>query len=42
MGQPWLGGDMTSVGGGHKVLLLRKALEKYQKDDNLVVMFVDR
>ena len=42
MGEQWLGGDMTSVGGGQKVILLRKALEKYQKDENLVIMFVDR
>ena len=42
MGEQWLGGYMTSVDGGQKVIFLLKALEKYEKDENLAIMFVDR
>ena len=29
-------------GGGHKINILRKALQKYKDDQNLIVMFTDR
>ncbi|XP_006564743.1 procollagen-lysine,2-oxoglutarate 5-dioxygenase 3 isoform X1 [Apis mellifera] len=43
MGTPWLGGDhvKTSVGGGYKVNLLKKALEEYQNDDDRIIIFTD-
>ena len=41
--QEWLGGDMANgPGGGHKINILRKALQKYKDDQNLIVMFTDR
>ena len=30
------------AGGGQKVNLLKKELEKYKADDNLIIMFTDR
>lgn len=44
MGTPWLGGDhvKTSIGGGYKVNLLKKALEEYQNDDDRIIIFTDR
>ncbi|PBC29643.1 Procollagen-lysine,2-oxoglutarate 5-dioxygenase [Apis cerana cerana] len=43
MGTPWLGGDhvKTSIGGGYKVNLLKKALEEYQNDDDRIIIFTD-
>ena len=43
MGKEWKGGDMTHfAGGGHKVNLLKKEVEKYKADDDLIIMFTDR
>ena len=43
MGEPWKGGDIQrSPGGGHKVNLLRPVVEQWSKEEDLVVMFVDR
>ncbi|XP_059611971.1 procollagen-lysine,2-oxoglutarate 5-dioxygenase [Phlebotomus argentipes] len=41
MGEKWRGGDMSSVGGGYKVNLLRKALEPYKNEKDKVVLFTD-
>ncbi|XP_076452068.1 procollagen-lysine,2-oxoglutarate 5-dioxygenase 1-like [Babylonia areolata] len=41
MGEKWKGGDMDYPGGGHKVNLLKKEVEKYKETDNLVIMFTD-
>lgn len=41
MGKPWLGGDMTRLGGGYKVNLLRDALKPYKADDDRIVLFTD-
>ena len=43
MGDEWEGGEMaTGVGGGQKINLLRKELQKHKDNSNLVVMFTDR
>ena len=42
MGEKWRGGDMTHFGGGQKVNLLKKEVEKHKADDNLIIMFTDR
>lgn len=42
MNENWEGGDMRlNTGGGHKVNLLIKELEKYKSNSNLIVMFTD-
>ncbi|XP_015786267.1 procollagen-lysine,2-oxoglutarate 5-dioxygenase 1 [Tetranychus urticae] len=42
LNEPWVGGDVASTtGGGQKVNLLKKALEKYSKEQNLIILFVD-
>lgn len=42
MGEDWRGGDVARFpGGGHKVNLLKKELEKYKDKDNLLIMFSD-
>lgn len=41
MGERWMGGDMQGVGGGQKVNLLKKEVEKLKHKDNLVIMFTD-
>ncbi|KAG1667589.1 Procollagen-lysine,2-oxoglutarate 5-dioxygenase 3 [Nymphon striatum] len=42
MGEKWNGGDVKrSVGGGHKVNLLRKGIAKYAKSEDLIIMFID-
>jgi len=42
MGEEWKGGDMAnSVGGGQKVLIMRKALESYKDDAEMIIMFTD-
>lgn len=38
-GQEWMGGDMTSPGGAHKITLLRKALDHLPDDD--IIIFSD-
>lgn len=43
LGHQWEGGNVIdSVGGGHKVNLLKDALKHYKEDNNLVVLFTDR
>ncbi|XP_014231000.1 procollagen-lysine,2-oxoglutarate 5-dioxygenase 1 isoform X1 [Trichogramma pretiosum] len=42
MGQAWRGGDVQRyAGGGHKVNLLKEALEPYKDDLDRVVLFTD-
>ncbi|XP_017754981.1 PREDICTED: procollagen-lysine,2-oxoglutarate 5-dioxygenase 1 isoform X1 [Eufriesea mexicana] len=41
LGEPWLGGNMKSVGGGYKVNLLKEALANYQNDNQTIVIFTD-
>ncbi|XP_065582274.1 procollagen-lysine,2-oxoglutarate 5-dioxygenase 1-like isoform X1 [Artemia franciscana] len=42
MGEVWKGGDVKrTVGGGHKVNLLKKALEEYKDDKEKIVAFTD-
>lgn len=42
MGEKWEGGDMAnSVGGGQKVLLLRKELELHKDDPEKIILFTD-
>lgn len=41
-GQKWKGGDyMSAPGGGHKVRLLQEAL-KVMKDEDQIILFIDR
>lgn len=42
MHEKWEGGNMNYRGGGHKVNLLRRALEPYKDNANMKVMFTDR
>ena len=43
MGLKWEGGDIARFsGGGHKINLLKKAMEDVKDRKDLVVMFVDR
>lgn len=43
LGQKWNGGNMkTGTGGGQKVNILAKELEKYKFDDETVLLFTDR
>uniref|UniRef100_A0A0N4Z9N2 procollagen-lysine 5-dioxygenase n=1 Tax=Parastrongyloides trichosuri TaxID=131310 RepID=A0A0N4Z9N2_PARTI len=42
LGEKWEGGNMENgEGGGHKIHLLRKELEKYKEEKDLVVVFMD-
>ncbi|KAK4008169.1 procollagen-lysine,2-oxoglutarate 5-dioxygenase 1 isoform X2 [Daphnia magna] len=42
LGEEWKGGDMAnSVGGGQKVLMLRKELELHKDDPEKIIMFTD-
>lgn len=42
IGMDWKGGDVAnSAGGGHKVNILKKELEKYKDQENLILMFTD-
>ncbi|XP_073976673.1 procollagen lysyl hydroxylase [Rhodnius prolixus] len=41
MHEKWEGGNMNYRGGGHKVNLLRRALEPYKDNANMKVMFTD-
>jgi hypothetical protein len=42
LNQEWLGGDMANgPGGGFKINLLRKGLEKYKDEKDLILMFTD-
>lgn len=42
LGEDWKGEKATPAGGGLKVRLLKKALEKHADKDNLVILFTDR
>lgn len=43
MDEEWKGGDVRLYsGGGHKVNLLKAAMQKYYEKENLIIMFVDR
>nr|CAH0113763.1 unnamed protein product [Daphnia galeata] len=42
LGEEWKGGDMAnSVGGGQKVLMLRKEMELHKDDPKKIIMFTD-
>lgn len=42
-GIEWQGGNVIdSIGGGHKVNLLKDALKRYKDEDNLLILFTDR
>ncbi|XP_046639801.1 procollagen-lysine,2-oxoglutarate 5-dioxygenase 1-like isoform X1 [Daphnia pulicaria] len=42
LGEEWKGGDMAnSVGGGQKVLMLRKEVELHKDDPEKIIMFTD-
>lgn len=41
MGEQWGGGDMKRPGGGYKINLLKRELEKYKSDSNKIIMFTD-
>lgn len=40
--QEWKGGDMSSVGGGFKVNLLREAVKPLKDEKDTLIMFTDR
>ena len=43
MNMMWKGGDVRiSTGGGFKVNLLKKGLEQFKDDKNLIIFFTDR
>lgn len=43
LGQEWRGGDVArTVGGGQKVKWLKKEMEKYASQEDMIIMFVDR
>lgn len=43
IGLDWRGGDVANyAGGGHKVNILKKELEKYKDQEDLILMFTDR
>lgn len=42
LGKDWSGEKGSSAGGGLKVRLLKKALEKHADKENLVILFIDR
>lgn len=42
LGEEWRGGDVArTVGGGQKVRWLKKEMEKYADQEDMVIMFVD-
>ncbi|GFO21945.1 procollagen-lysine,2-oxoglutarate 5-dioxygenase [Plakobranchus ocellatus] len=41
LGVEWRGGNMESVGGGHKINILKENLRPYRNKKNLILMFVD-
>uniref|UniRef100_A0A915KFH2 PLOD1-3-like GT domain-containing protein n=1 Tax=Romanomermis culicivorax TaxID=13658 RepID=A0A915KFH2_ROMCU len=42
LNEEWKGGDMDHPGGGHKIILLRNALEEiYKHDPDSIVLFTD-
>lgn len=44
MGEKWEGGDMNYAGGGHKLMLLKKALKLLTSEgkEDKIIMFTDR
>ena len=43
MNEEWLGGDVrVTTGGAHKLNMLKKGLEEYKDQKNLVLLFTDR
>lgn len=42
LGEDWSGEKGSLAGGGLKVRLLKKALEKHADKENLVILFTDR
>ena len=43
MHEEWLGGDVrVTTGGAHKLNMLKKGLEEYKDQENLVLLFTDR
>ena len=43
MGEKWRGGDMKrSAGGGQKVNILIRELDKYKNDNTTILLFTDR
>ena len=43
MNEEWRGGDMErDPGGGQKVNIIKKGIEKYKDDEDLIVVFTDR
>lgn len=43
MGEEWRGGDINLfAGGGQKVNILLRDLEKYKNDDKKIILFTDR
>lgn len=41
LGKKWLGGDMSNLGGGYKVNLLREAIRPYKNNSELIILFTD-
>ncbi|EZA59211.1 Procollagen-lysine,2-oxoglutarate 5-dioxygenase [Ooceraea biroi] len=41
LGETWRGGNMLSLGGGYKVNLLKKALEKHRNDEKKIILVTD-
>ena len=42
MGEEWKGGDIKyGVGGGQKINIMKRGIEQYKEDENLVVIFTD-
>ncbi|KAI5705962.1 procollagen-lysine,2-oxoglutarate 5-dioxygenase [Diaphorina citri] len=39
--QPWLGGDMSSLGGGYKVNLLKNELDEMDITDDMIILVTD-
>ena len=43
LGEEWKGGDVKlHTGGGQKVNILKRELEKYKNDEDKVILFTDR
>ncbi|CAL1536445.1 unnamed protein product [Lymnaea stagnalis] len=41
LGSVWEGGSMDSIGGGHKINILKENLKPFKNNANLLLMFVD-
>lgn len=42
LGEEWKGGDMTSLGGGYKINLMKDGLKDIANKDDLLILFTDR